>query len=195
MSREELLKAAEEHFREHGDTIEFKPGSGGNASYDTIRGDQTVYAYGWLKDWMDAEDAVMETYARMLELDRVHDNFGGQFKIILDNVMRDSNRHDKVVEQIVQEDCEVPDTGGNTLVELAEGLETDPAFTMEVQERVNFIMESSNAMSVKAKAIVRMSYIYGYTPLEISKLLSMAVKRVYNTLVYYRKQLQEYDDD
>ena len=194
MNREELLKAAEEHYREHGDTIQFSGSAGSNASYEVVRGDLTVYAYGWLKDWMDAEDAVMETYLRLLSLEECHDNFGGQFKIILDNVMRDINKHDRVVEAIVTEDYEVPNCGGQTLVELAEGMEADPAFAMEVQERVNFIMETSNDMSRKAKGIVRMSFIYGYTPQEIAKLVNLPVKRVYNTLNYFRKALEEYDD-
>lgn len=194
---ERLHKEAEEHFREHGDAVQFKQGGNPNASYDVIRGDLTVYAYGRTKDWMDAEDAVQEAYVRMLATDVEVDNFTGLFKIMLDHTIIDQQRKDNVREHInVDEEISIAgddDVRQESLIAQAESLEADPLQLLEVQEKINWIMEKSNSMSVKAKGIVRMTYLFGYTPLEIGKLLSMKPKKVSNTLDYFKKQLEEWE--
>ena len=106
---EARLKAAESHFREHGDSVQFNKGGNPNASYDVVRGDLTVYAYARLKDWMDAEDAVQEAYVRVLAAEAEPQNFGGIYKIVLDHTMSDMQRHDKVVAANISEDKEVGD--------------------------------------------------------------------------------------
>lgn len=196
---ERLLQEAEKHFRKHGDSIQFKKGGNPNASYDVIRGDLTVYAYGRTKDWMDAEDAVQEAYVRMLETDVEVENFAGLFKIMLDHTVVDQQRKDNVREHInVDEETTIgwdDDERQESLVAKAESLEADPLQLLEVQEKINWIMERSNGMSIKAKGIVRMTYIFGYTPIEIAKLLSMKPKKVSNTLDYFKKQLEEWESE
>jgi RNA polymerase sigma factor (sigma-70 family) len=193
MHRDLIRQEAEAHFREHGDTIEFKAGGNPNASYETIRGDLTVYAYGRTKDWLDAEDAVQETYCRILEQDRYPQgrNFGGLFKVILDAVIVDMYRHDNAREHINEEDQY--DEEGVSLIELAEGNEVEPAMLLEVQEKVNFIMNSSNKMTQKAKAIIRMAYIFGYSTPEIVKALNVPYRKVTNTVAYFNQKLKKFE--
>jgi RNA polymerase sigma factor (sigma-70 family) len=194
-----LLQEAETHFREHGDSIQFKSGGNPNASYDVVRGDLSVYAYGRTKDWMDAEDAVMEAYVRMLETEVEVENFSGLFKITLDHTVVDQQRKDNVREHInVDEEVVIgrdDDVRQESLVAKAESLEADPLQLLEVQEKIDWIMEKSNNMSIKAKGIIRMTYIFGYTPIEIGKLLNIKPKKVSNTLLYFKKQLEEWEDD
>lgn len=197
---ERLRQEAEKHFREHGDSVLFKKGGNPNDSYDVVRGDLTVYAYGRTKDWMDAEDAVMETYARMLDKDDPDElNFGGLFKTVLDGVIVDQKRRDSTREDIsVDEEFTVStddEVRQESLIAMAESLEADPLQLLEVQEKINWIMERSNRMSVKTKGIIRMTYIFGYTPVEIAKLLNIKPKKVSNTLDYFKKQLEEWETD
>lgn len=196
---ERLHQEAEEHFRKHGDSVQFKQGGNPNASYDVIRGDLTVYAYGRTKDWMDAEDAVQEAYVRMLDTDVEVENFAGLFKTMLDHTIVDQQRKDNVREHInVDEETTIgwdDEERQESLVAKAESLEADPLQLLEVQEKINWIMEKSNGMSIKAKGIVRMTYIFGYTPIEIAKLLNMKPKKVSNTLGYFKKQLEEWESE
>lgn len=199
MSRR-LHQEAEKHFREHGDTVQFKEGGNPNASYDVIRGDLTVYAYGRTKDWMDAEDAVQETYARVLEYGKEDDlNFGGLFKTTLDNeISRQMSKDGRKSDINVDEELYVRDDGDGhveSLVALAESTDADPLQLLEMQEKVDWIMEKSNGMSIKAKGIIRMTYIFGYTPIEIGKLLNIKPKKVSNTILYFKKQLEEWESE
>lgn len=197
---ERLRQEAEKHFREHGDTVQFKQGGNPNEAYDVVRGDLTVYAYGRTKDWMDAEDAVQETYVRMLEKEDHEDlNFGGLYKTVLDGVLIDVKRKENTRADInIDEEYTVSnddDVRQESLVAQAESLEADPLQLLEVQEKINWIMDKSNRMSIKAKGIVRMTYIFGYTPIEIAKLLNIKPKKVSNTLDYFRKRLEEWECD
>lgn len=196
MPRGLLNSEAEAHFKEHGDVVKFKEDGNPNASYEVIRGDVTRYAYGRLKDWQDAEDAVQEAYARILESGKEEGlNFGGLFKIVLDHTMMDMFRKDKVREHINEEDAVVPETNGQSLVELAEGEEVDPLRMLEMQERINFIMEHSNKLSPKSKGIIRMSLIFGYTRAEVATILKIKQHKVANVVAYFRKKLEEWEDD
>jgi len=194
MIKDLIHKEAEAHFKAHGDTIEFKKGGNPNASYETIRGNLTAYAYSRTKDWLDAEDAVQETYCRILEQARYPEgNFGGLFKVVLDAVVVGQFRREAAREHIHEEDKYDPDEG-ISLIELAEGDEVGPDRVLEIQEKVNFIMESSNKMPQKMKGIIRMSLIFGYTNAEIAKILNITYKKVDNTLYKFRKVLEEWDE-
>ncbi|MCP4364978.1 MAG: RNA polymerase sigma factor [Planctomycetes bacterium] len=196
MANDLIFKEAEAHFRKHGDAVQFKTGGNPNASYEVIRGELTCYAYGRTRDWQDAEDAVQEAYTRMLEQQRYPDgrNFGGLFKVILDACIADQFRRDKAREHIQEEDYYDPENEGLSLVDLMEGDELEPAKVLEIQEKVNFIMNTSNRMSQKAKGIIRMSLIFGYTNAEIARTLGIPVKKVSNTLVYFRKKLEKWEN-
>ena len=196
MDRGLLHSEAEAHFREHGDTVKFKEDGNPNASYEVIRGDVTRYAYGRLKDWQDAEDAVQEAYTRILESGKEDDlNFGGLFKVVLDHTMMDVVRRDKVREHINEEDEVIPEANGQSLVELAEGEEVDPLQMLEMQERINFIMEQSNKLSPKSKGIIRMSLIFGYTRAEVATILKIKQDKVANVVKYFRTKLKEWEDE
>ena len=197
---ERLRQEAEKHFREHGDYIQFKQGGNPNDAYDVVRGDLTVYAYGRTKDWMDAEDAVQETYVRMLEKDTPEElNFGGMYKTVLDGVIVDMKRKENTRADITVDEeftiADGDDVRQESLVGQAESLAGEPDQILEIQEKINWIMEKSNRMSIKAKGIVRMTYIFGYTPIEIAKLLNIKPKKVSNTIDYFRKQLEEWECD
>lgn len=195
MSKDLIFQQAEVHYKEHGDTIKFATVENPNASYEVIRGDVTGYAYTRLKDWQDAEDAVMEAYTRILEQDRYEGvNFGGLFKVVLDAVIADMFRRDIVREHINEEDYRDEDNEGLSIVELAEGDEVDPERVLEIQEKVNYIMNQSNRMPQKAKGIIRMSLIFGYTNAEIARILNIKSQKVANTLDYFRKKLEKWED-
>lgn len=196
MTKRLLFQEAETHFREHGDSIKFKDDGNPNASYDVVRGDLTVYAYGRTKDWMDAEDAVQEAYLRVLENGKEENlNFGGLYKITLDHCIVSKHRRDGVRNNVEVEDEFTYDEDENrlSLIEQAVGNEADPLQLMEVQEKIDYIMEKSNKMNHKAKGIIRMSLIFGYTNKEIAEILNIKPKKVANTLVYFRKQMEEMD--
>lgn len=190
-----LHREAEAHFREHGDVVQFKEDGNPNASYEVIRGDVTRYAYGLTKDWQDAEDAVQEAYTRILEKGKEDDlNFGGLFKIVLDHTMMDTFRKDKVREHIHEEDDVVPDSGGLTQVALAESEEADPLLMVEFQEKINFIMDSSNKMNPKSKGIIRMAYLFGYTHTEIASILNVNRRKVDNLVCRFKKKFEKWDE-
>jgi len=196
MNENLVFKEAEAHFKEHGDSVQFKSGHTPNATYDVIRGDLTAYAYSKLKDWMDAEDAVQESYCRVLAHAKPEGlNFGGLFKTTLDHIILDMFRRDAVKEHIREEDYNDPDNEGMSLIELAEGNEVEPELVLEIQEKVNFIMNQSNLMPQKSKGIIRMSLIFGYTNLEIAKILNIKSQKVANVVDYFRKRLEEKFDE
>ena len=62
---------------------------------------------------------------------------------------------------------------------------------MEMPGKVDAIMELSNQMKPKAKAIARLSLIFGYTITAIAAMLDVRYQRVENSLSYFRKLLQE----
>lgn len=198
MDRGLLHREAEAHFKEHGDVVQFKQDGNPNASYEVIRGDVTRYAYGLTKDWQDAEDAVQEAYCRILERGKEEDlNFGGLFKIILDHTMTDKFRKDAVRSHIQHEDLYVEgedEEGPRSVVALAESDEPDPLLMLEFQQKIDFIMDSSNKMNPKSKGIIRMAYIFGYTHTEIANILNVNRRKVDNLIARFKKKFEEWDE-
>jgi len=184
---------AHQHFLLDGDKVKAKAVSTAHSSYDVLRGRLTKYAYGRLdRNWQDAEDAVQAAYVKVLETAKITPffNFGGLYKIWLDRAIRDIKIRDKKYEDVISEDREIPDTGGLTLIDLAEGDAPDTALLLEMQARINNLIDKSNTFSVSAKAIIRLTFLYGYTYKEVAGMTSTSIKRVENTLVYFKKKYQ-----
>jgi len=186
-----ILDAAEEHFREKGDKVKVKTGNDPHAVYDVLRGHLTRYAYGRVgKDWMDAEDCVQDAYVSTITTAKVNEffNFGGLYKIWLDRAIRDKNKEKRKAGEVIVEDQEVG-VEGLTLVDIAESELAPPDYIMEVQGRVDDIMEISNGLKPKIKAIVRLAVIFGYTNIEVAAMMNIEIKQVSNALEYFRKRL------
>ena len=176
-----IRDAAKEHFIENGDRAQFKEGDNANAAYDTVRGPLSRYAYNRVgKDWMDAEDCVQDAYVKVLETAKVNEffNFGGLYKIWLDRAIRDKRIDRRRQGDVLVE--EMADKDGGSFIEMAESHDASPDFLMEMQGKVDAIMELSNQMKPKAKAIARLSLIFGYTITEIAEMLDVRYKRVGN---------------
>ncbi len=196
LSENEILirMAANEHFLEHGDKIKQKKNkTDAHAVYDVLRGYLTKYAFRRVgKSWMDAEDVVQDAYVKVLETAKMNEffNFGGLYKIWLDRSISAKLRDKSKLAEIVFED-QVMDEEGLTTIELAEGEWAPPELLIDVQNRVNEIMDRSNAMKPKTKAIVRLVVLFGYTYREVANMMEISVKRVENTLVHFRRKLRD----
>ena len=191
LERQIIRDAAETHFREGGDKVKFKSGDDANAAYDTVRGPLTVYAYNRVgKDWMDAEDCVQDAYVKIFETAKVNEffNFGGLYKIWLDRAIRDKKRENRRQGEVLIEE---ENNEGLSYIDLAESNEAQPDLLMETQARVDDLMEFSNTLKPKKKAMVRLFFIYGYTLKEIAEMLNVTKKRVENSLAYFRIQFAE----
>ena len=192
---EEVIRyAAHEHFLEHGDRVKFKEGLDAHASYDTIRGALTRYAYNRVgKDWQDAEDCVQDAYVSVLLTAKVNEffNFSGLYKIWLDRAIRDKRIEKRRINEIIIEDVEIDGADGLTLIDLAEGDSPTPELLIEIQTKVDGIMTSSNKLKPKAKAVIRLIVIFGYSYKEVAEMLNITPKRVHNTLVYFKKVYEE----
>ncbi len=180
----------EQHWRKNGDIIMFKKKLG--ASYDMIRGDLTKYAYGALRNWMDAEDAVQDAYFHILTYPPKGEghNFGGLFKLTLDRKIeeirsKDAKRVTTPVTGLVLDDEE-----GDDEVVKAPSVEIEPDLNSDMADFIGVVMKQSEVLKPKAKRIVRLHMIFGYSYAEIKEIERTTVKTVENTLNYFRKKLK-----
>ena len=181
----------EDHWKINGDRIKFK--SLESASYDMIRGNLTRYAYGRLKDWMDAEDAVQEAYVHALTYPPKgdHHNFGGLMKLWLDQAIvlvraRKNNR--SIVEEeddIEPELSKINNSESNDLV---------PDQIVDIVVQTDLIMDMTDNLKPKQKNIIRLAMIFGYSYKEISGILKVTPKTIDNTLTYFRQKVKENPD-
>jgi len=191
-----VLDKAEAHFAEKGDRIRFKKGHDAHSAYDVLRGPLTRYAYSRVgKDWQDAEDCVQDAYVKVLETAKVNKffNFGGLYKIWLDRAIRDKRIDKRRIGEVIVEDQEVKDAGGLTIVDVAEGDEPSPTLLAETQALVDDIMNLSNHMRPRTKSIARLSLIFGYTNKEVALMLRLPVRRVENSLQWFKMELAAYE--
>lgn len=189
-----VRQAAEAHFRKLGDKVKLKSESNPHAAYDVVRGQISRYAYPRVGyNWMDAEDAVQDAYVKVLETAKANEffNFGGLYKIWLDRAISKVLADQRQKGLVITEDAVVDHEHGLTLIDTAESSDPEAELLMEMQERVDHIMEVSNRLPPKAKAIVRLFLIFGYTYKEISSMLNISKKRVDNTLTYFKGKLNE----
>ncbi len=183
------------HFAMKGDRIKMKDGNDAHSSYDVLRGPLTLYAYSRVgRDWQDAEDCVQDAYVKVLETAKPNAlfNFGGLYKIWLDRAIRDKRIDKRRMGEVIVEDQEVREAGGLSIVDLAESEDADPELLLQTQDLVDDIMELSNSMQPKAKAIARLSLIFGYTNKEVAQMLELPVRRVENSLAWFKQRLETF---
>jgi RNA polymerase sigma factor (sigma-70 family) len=182
-------KEIEAHWKKNGDKIKFK--SKETASYDMIRGSLTRYAYGRLKSWQDAEDAVQEAYLHAVTYPPKGEghNFGGLYKIWLDQAIfniRAKNHKRGMVEE--EEDIDNESSG----IENTESSELIPEQAIDISGQTNLIMDMTDGLKHKPKSIIRLALIFGYEYKEIEKILKVSPKTVDNTLTYFRQKVKEH---
>lgn len=176
----------EAHWDKNGDGIKFKKKA--SESYDVIRGALTKYAFGRLRSWQDAEDAVQDAYIHVLTYPPQGDghNFGGLYKLYLDRsiaAVRAARFNRAAVEE--EDDIEESKTEGKESSDLL------PDQALDLVGQTNLIMDMSNILKPKAKAIVRLALIFGYSYREIEKITKADTDTVRNTLTYFRKKIKE----
>ncbi len=192
---EEIIRQeAKKHFLEYGDKVKAKVGEDPHSSYDVHRGYLTKYAYTKLgRNWQDAEDAVQAAYVSVLETAKVNEFFvfGGLYKIWLDRAIRDVRIGNRRSNDLFIDNDAVEGGEGLTLIDLAESEEPPTELLLEVQSKVNFLIERTNELRPKAKAIIRLTVLFGYSYKEVARMLEVDVKRVENTLGYFKKIYSE----
>ena len=177
------------HYNRHGDVIKFKQSD--NNSYDMVRGQLTKYAYGKLKDWQLAEDAVQDSYLRLLKYPPQGEEkyFAGIFKITLDRaIARIISIEMKKGAVIEEEDLTDED---ESVIERAASDELTPDKVLEIEGMVNFVMDKSDKLPPKKKAIVRLSLIFNYSYKEVCGITGADVKTIDNVLSYFRKKIKD----
>ncbi|MGD9382360.1 MAG: RNA polymerase sigma factor [Candidatus Thorarchaeota archaeon] len=188
-----MRKAAEAHFREHGDKVAPKAQEDVHASYVVNRGDLTRYAYSRLKDWMDAEDAVQDAYVEMLAYTNPehHGDFGALYKIALDRCIGRVKKAARNKGMVIVSDFVVDEETGETAIDLYEyGVLPDQMY--QIQERVNLIMLLTNKMRPRTKHLIRRSFILGYTPNEISAMMGVDTIAVNMAVMRFNRKLERY---
>ena len=184
-----IHKEIEDHWQINGDKIKFKDLE--SASYDVIRGNLTRYAYGRLKDWMDAEDAVQEAYVHALTYPPKgdHHNFGGLMKLWLDQSIilvraRKNNRS-----SVEEEDDIESEQGG---IENSESNDLIPEQIFDIVGQTDLIMDMTDNLKPKQKHMIRLAVIFGYSYKQISGMLKVSPKTIDNTLTYFRQKVKEH---
>lgn len=186
-----VRRDAEYHFKAQGDKVVVKGGFDPHAVYDVLRGTLTRYAYTKLENWMDAEDAVQDAYVNVLRTAKVNEfyNFGALYKIWLDraigNIKKERYDRQEVFIEFDDDDSPLP------LEELIEGDEPSSELLMEVQARINKLLQSTNTMRPRTKHIVRLSLLFGYSNKEVASMLEIDKKTVENTLCHFKKLMKK----
>jgi len=188
----DIKKEIEAHWDKNGDTIKFKDRE--SASYDVIRGSLTRYAYGRLKDWQKAEDAVQDTYVYALTYPPKGEghNFGGLFKLWLDQAIVDIKRLDHKKSLIEEEDDEE-----ESMVDNTESDELLPEQAIDISGQVDLIMDMTSRLKRKPKSIIRLALVFGYSYKEVAAIMRVSEATVNNTLQFFRGKVRshkEYED-
>lgn len=177
---------SESHYKEHGDSVLFKKLTG--SDYDVQRGNLTKYAYGRLRNWQDAEDAVQDAYIHLLTYPPKGEghNFGGLFKLALDRsiglIRGVEHRKGAVIyEEKADED----------LVEEAESEDPQPDELNSIVGITNLVMNMSDSLKPKQKAIVRWSMIFNYSYKDIASFTNTDYHTVCNTIIRFRSKVKE----
>jgi len=180
------IKASEDHYKEHGDTLLFKKLTG--SSYDVQRGNLTKYAYGRLRNWQDAEDAVQDAYIHLLSYPPKGEghNFGGLFKLALDRAINLIRGVEIRKGAVICENKEEED-----LVEEAVSEDLQPDELSSIVGMTNLIMDMSDCLKPKQKAIVRWSMIFNYSYKDITSFTNTDYHTVCNTIVRFRSKIKE----
>ena len=186
-----INKEIEEHWRINGDRLKFKKLE--SASYDVIRGNLTLYAYGRLRDWMDAEDAVQEAYVHALTYPPKgdHHNFGGLMKLWLDQsiiIVRERKNNRSSIEE--EDDIETEQSG----IDNSESNDLIPDQIFDIVGQTDLIMDMTDNLKPKQKNIIRLAMIFGYSYKEISGMMKVSPKTIDNTLTYFRQKVKEHPD-
>ncbi len=185
----DIYEEIKKHWKENGDTLKFKEKE--TASYDVIRGQSVKYAYGRLKSWQDAEDAVQDAYLHALSYPPKEwiDNFGGLFKLYLDqaiyHVRRGKNNRSRIEEEEVIDDKE------NSQIDIYPSPDLIPDQVTDIVDQTNLIMDMSDSLKPKQKAIVRLSLIFGYSYREVSGITKSSPKIIDNVLRRFRDKVKK----
>ncbi len=188
------------HAEKHLDKIKFPKGVG---DHTMIRGKYTKIAYGRLqKNWQNAEDAVQQTYLKILEnptsIEMSEDEYEAFYRVILMCTINDSFRSEKrrevnhvrddkwlqYLEQSVEEEA------NNEHVHL--GDEDSSAESQALaQELYKWTVVEIDRLKPNAKNIVYLSVVYGYKPREICMITGDTTIHIANTLYYFRRTMKE----
>ncbi len=181
-----INQVVEEHYKEHGDKVVFKKLE--HSTYDMQRGGLVKYAYGRLKDWMLAEDAVQDAYLHLLTYPPRSDySFGALFKITLDRAISSIKKIEMKKGAVIVENKE---TEEEPLVERTESEDLSPDKILAITELTALVMELSGRLSPKDKAIVRLALIFDYSYTEIMYFTKSDFRKVNNVLYSFRKKVK-----
>lgn len=173
------------HYEEHGDSVLFKKLTG--SDYDVQRGNLTKYAYGRLNNWQDAEDAVQDAYIHLLSYPPKGEghNFGGLFKLALDRaiglIRSVEHRKGGVIKEVKADE---------NPVEEAESEDPKPDDIASIVGLTSLVMDMSDALKPKQKAIVRWSMIFNYSYADIVSFTNTDYHTVCNTIVRFRAKIK-----
>lgn len=179
----------EDHWSKNGDKLQFKELE--NESYDMIRGPLVRYAYGRLKDWMDAEDAVHNAYVHIMSYPPQGEghNFGGLYKLCLDRAIAQIRSKNDLRSSVLEEE-NIKDHEVNQIDNAAsEGMFPDQVF--DLVDQIDLIMDMSDNLKPKQKAIVRLAFVFGYSYKEISAITKSDAKQIDNVLTQFRNKIRE----
>lgn len=182
---------AEQHFKRNGDRIKEV---NNNENFTIHRGYLTKYAARRLDmNWQDAEDVVQDAYVKVLETAKVNElfNFAGLYKIWLDRCISDKKIINKRTESTFVEDVIIDERDQLSLIDLAESEDASQEILLDLQERVNRFVENTNRFKPKVKAMIRLYLLFGYSHEEVSDMLNVPEKAVYNAVAYFRKLYRE----
>lgn len=187
----DINKEVEHHWALNGDTIKFKTLD--SASYDMVRGSLTRYAYGRLKDWMDAEDAVQEAYYRLLRFPPQGEghNFGGLFKLALDRTIAEIGSKNTIRNSVLEEENDIEEDNS---IDSHESTNINPDQAHDMVELTSMIMDMSDILPAKKKHIVRLAMIFNYSYREIAGITKTDEEKVRNTLKAFRQKIRENPD-
>ena len=186
-----IIQEIELHWKQYGDFHKFKDLE--VDSYDMMRGKLTKYAFGKLRNWMDAEDAVQEAYVHALTYPPRGEghNFAGLYKLYLDRAIVDVKNRNYNRNNVLQEDMYIEEEGLGT-IDLAESTDMSPDQIVDIIHQTDLIMDMSDSLKPKQKAIVRLALIFGYSYKEIEEITKSTTKTVDNTLTYFRQKVREH---
>jgi RNA polymerase sigma factor (sigma-70 family) len=180
----------EEHWLLYGDSLKFKDCD--VESYDMVRGYLTKYAFSRLKNWMDAEDAVQDAYIHALTYPPIGEghNFFGLFKLYLDRSIVNIKAKNYHRSQLLQEE-ETTDEENQVMISLTETTEPGPDQIVDLIGQTDLIMDMSDHLKPKQKAIVRLALIFGYSHKEVAEITKANLRTIENTLAYFRQKIKE----